>query len=316
MTEARDAIVISDEILDAQHSGIPLLGLESSGITGGVYPHNLEIAEAVDQAARDDGVIPARVGVIHGQLRVGLSKADLEQLALAKNAPKISNRDLGISVAQKITGGTTVSASLHIAAQIGIAVFAVAGIGGVHRGAETSFDVSADLAQFTRSSIAVVCAGAKSLLDPGLTLEYLETAGVPVIGYRSDFFPGYYTQSTGFAVPHRVDELDDIVRAVHAHWDAAPSTAVLVTHPIAEKWSIDAIMLDGLVADALEAAAAAGESGARLTPFVLSALSKATAGRSTQVNDAVLLSTTKVGALLAKEEARQTAHRNRVGAAT
>lgn len=305
MTLQHTAILVAEEISDAQRRGLAVLGLESSGITSGKYPQNLEIAEAVDQAARAEGVIPARVAVIEGQLRIGLSTAELERLARCEHSPKISNRDLGISVAQQVTGGTTVSASLHLAARAHVAVFAVAGIGGVHRGAETSFDISADLVQFTKSPIAVVCAGTKSLLDPGLTLEYLETAGVPVIGYRSDYFPGYYTQSTGILVPHRLDALDDIVRTAHAHWSSAPSTAVLVTHPIPAEWSIDATLLDGLVTDALAAAAAAGASGAQLTPFVLSAISKATAGHSTQVNEAVLLSTTRVGALLAKEEARQ-----------
>ncbi len=317
MTTSHAPLIVSAEVLDAQRSGMPVLGLETSGITSGAYPHNLEIADAVDRAALAEGVIPARIGVIDGQLRVGLSHEEVERLAQAKNATKIGNRDLGISVAGKVTGGTTVSASLHIAARAGITVFAVAGIGGVHRGAETSFDISADLVQFTKSPIAVVCAGAKSLLDPGLTLEYLETAGVPVIGFRSDFFPGYYTQSTGLAVPHRLDDLGDVVRAVHAHWDSAPRTAVLVTHPIAEEWSIDSSVLDELVTKALKDAAAAGQSGAQLTPFVLSAIAKATAGRSTQVNEAVLLSTTTIGALLAKEEARQAVARDDlVGAAT
>ena len=307
------SLEVSDELRAAKVQGLPIVGLETSGITSGTYPHNLEIALAVDASARDEGAVPARVAVIDGQLKIGLNRAELEQLARTEPGVKLSNRDLAVAIAQGLTGGTTVSASLLIAEKAGLAVFAVAGIGGVHRGAEKSFDISADLAQFASSPLAVVCAGAKSLLDPALTIEYLETAGIPVIGYQSDYFPGYYTESTGVKVPHRLDDLADVVRAMHAHWNYVSRSAVLVTHPIAAEWSIDAAELDRLVDEALLAAASSGASGAGLTPFVLSAISHATAGRSVKVNDEVLLSTTRLGAQLACEVARQTVDNALVG---
>ncbi|MEE2039434.1 pseudouridine-5'-phosphate glycosidase [Nocardiopsis sp. CT-R113] len=297
------AVVVSEEVRAARADGLPVVALETSVVTGGRYPDNLETALAVDAAAREEGAVPARVAVIDGRFRVGVEDAELERLAAGPVDGKLSTRDLAHALHGGLTGGTTVSSSLIATVAAGVSVFAVAGIGGVHRGAETSFDVSTDLDQFTRSPVAVVCAGAKSLLDPGLTLEYLETVGVPVIGYRSDDFPGYYTRSTGHRVPHRLDRLEDVVGVMHRHWGLVAGSSVLVTHPIAEEWSLDADLLDRLVEEALAEARREGASGAGLTPFVLSAISKATDGRSGAVNRAVLLSTTRLAARLAVAEA-------------
>ncbi|WP_231493894.1 pseudouridine-5'-phosphate glycosidase [Nocardiopsis sp. CNT312] len=299
----RSTVTISDEVRAAVENGGPVVAMETSVVAGGSYPNNLETALAVDQCAREEGAVPARVAVIDGVLRVGVADAELERLAKAAGSGKISTRDLAVALHGGRTGGTTVSSSLIGTVAAGIRVFAVAGIGGVHRGAEVSFDVSADLTEFTRSPVAVVCAGAKSLLDPALTLEYLETVGVPVIGYRSDDFPGYYTRSTGQPVPHRIDDLGDLAAVAHRHWETVSGSSVLVTHPIEEEWSIDAELLNTMVEQALDEARATGARGPALTPFVLSALTEATDGRSSRVNRAVLESTTRLAARFAVAEA-------------
>ncbi|WP_285729278.1 pseudouridine-5'-phosphate glycosidase [Nocardiopsis sp. ATB16-24] len=296
-------VVVSEEVGAALACREPVVAMETSVLTGGTYPHNLETALAVDQRARDEGAVPARVALVDGVLRVGVTDTELELLAKGPAEGKISTRDMAVALHNGATGGTTVSSSLVGAVEAGIRVFAVAGIGGVHRGAEVSFDISADLTEFSRSPVAVVCAGAKSLLDPALTLEYLETAGVPVIGYRSDEFPGYYTRTTGCPVPHRLDDLEDVVGVMHKHWAAVSASSVLVTHPISEEWSIDSDLLNSMVASALEEARATGASGPDLTPFVLSAIAQATDGRSALVNRAVLESTTRLAARLAVVEA-------------
>lgn len=300
---ARSAVVISEEVGAALARQEPVVAMETSVVTGGTYPHNLETTLAVDQCAREEGAIPARVALIDGVLRVGVTDAELELLAKGPVSGKISTRDMAVALHSGATGGTTVSASLIGAVEAGLQVFAVAGIGGVHRGAESSFDISADLTEFSRSPMAVVCAGAKSLLDPALTLEYLETAGVPVIGYQSDDFPGYYTRSTGCPVPHRLDTLEDVVRTAHKHWSLVSSSSVLLTHPISEKWSIDPDLLSSMVERALSEADKVGASGSKLTPFVLEAIARATDGRSALVNRAVLESTTRLAARLAVVEA-------------
>jgi pseudouridine-5'-phosphate glycosidase len=299
----QSGVVVSDEVRTAIEDGGPVVAMETSVVAGGSYPNNLETALAVDRCAREEGAVPARVAVVDGVLRVGVSDTELERLAKAPDDKKISTRDLAVALHGGRTGGTTVSSSLIGTVAAGIRVFAVAGIGGVHRGAEVSFDVSADLTEFARSPVAVVCAGAKSLLDPALTLEYLETAGVPVIGYRSDDFPGYYTRSTGQSVPCRIDDLGHLAAVMHRHWGTVSDSSVLVTHPIEEEWSIDADLLNTMVEDALDEARTAGATGPALTPFVLSAITRATDGRSSLVNRAVLESTTRLAARLAVAEA-------------
>ena len=308
-------VIVSDEVRAAVGTGAAVVAMETSVVAGGSYPHNLETALAVDRCARDEGAVPARVAVIDGALRVGVSDDELERLAKAADSQKISTRDLAVALHGGRTGGTTVSSSLIATVAAGIRVFAVAGIGGVHRGAEVSFDISTDLTEFTRSPVAVVCAGAKSLLDPALTLEYLETVGVPVIGYRSDDFPGYYTRSTGQPVPYRIDDLGELAAVMHRHWGAVSRSSVVVTHPIEEEWSIDADLLNTMVEDALREARATGATGPALTPFVLAAISKATDGRSALVNRAVLESTTRLAARLAVAEAAVSAGGRLTGAA-
>lgn len=298
------AIAISDEVQSALREGSPVVGLESSNVTGGKYPVNLEIAHQIDDAVRSRGAIPARVAVIRGALQVGTSEADLELLAHSPDIEKVSNRELGTVMSRGQTAGTTVSASLVAASQAGLRVFGVAGIGGVHRGADTSLDISADLTQFALSPLLVVCAGAKSLLDPRLTLEWLETHGIPVIGYKYDDFPGYLARSTGEPVPVRSDDLTEIANIAHFHWREVGPTSVLVTSPIQSNEGIDSQHLNALISDALRAAEEEGARGAGLTPFVLSALSSATGGRTAEVNRAVLMDTVTLAADIAVAEAQ------------
>ncbi|MBT2504136.1 pseudouridine-5'-phosphate glycosidase [Curtobacterium sp. ISL-83] len=295
--------VLSDTVRSALERRDPVVALESSNITGGTYPANLRLAHEMDDAIRERGAEPARVALLHGVVHVGLDDDQLERLAAEPEVEKVSTRDLAAAIVRQQTAGTTVSASLAAGVAAGIRVFAVAGIGGVHRGAESSFDISADLTQFDRSPIIVVCAGAKSLLDPRLTLEYLETLGVPVIGYRSDEFPGYLSVSSGEQIPMRSDNLAEIAQIAHRHWDDVHSGAVLVTSPLPAEEGVDPALLDRLITQALAAASSAGAHGAALTPFVLRAVAGATAGRSTAVNRSALLATVAVAADLAVQEA-------------
>ncbi|GAA2506535.1 pseudouridine-5'-phosphate glycosidase [Streptomyces thermolineatus] len=297
-----DLLDIAEEVAEAVHEGRPVVALESSNIPQGpAYPANLEMAVAIDKAVRDAGAVPARIGLLDGRILVGMTDDHLERFATTPDAPKVSTRDMGVVLAAGGPGGTTVSASLMGAELAGLSVFAVAGIGGVHRDAPQSFDISADLAQFTRSRLAVVCAGAKSMLHPALTLEWLETAGVPVIGYRCDDFPAYLSVSSGVRNPHRLDDLGDIAAAAVTHWAVGGSGSVLVTHPIAEADGIPSSDIEQALADAALLAERDGVSGPAITPYLLKAIAAATEGRTTAANRAVLLSTASLAGRFAVE---------------
>ncbi|MFD0635094.1 pseudouridine-5'-phosphate glycosidase [Catenulispora yoronensis] len=257
---------LSPEVADAVGRR-PVLALETSVVAGGLpYPANLELARAVDAAARAAGAVPARVAVLDGALHVGLTPAQLERIAEDPAAVKASIRDIGRVVAERRIGALTVSGAVHGARLAGIEALAVAGIGGVHRGAPSSFDVSADLPAFARNRVVVVCAGVKSILDAGLTLEWLETHSIPVVGYRCDEFPGYVSVSSGQRNPHRLDDLGLLARAVADHWDAGIDSGFLVTHPIAAEHGIPHDELEARIAEAEEAARQAQVTGPAITP--------------------------------------------------
>lgn len=298
------SVVVEASVRAAVESGAPVVGLESSNITGGTFPANLELAHELDSTVREHGATPARIAVLDGRIHVGLTPEQLERLARSSDTAKVGSRDLAATLHRGLTAGTTVSASLIGAAAAGLTVFAVAGIGGVHRGAATSFDISTDLTQLARTPLAVVCAGAKSLLDPRLTLEYLETLGVPVIGYRSESFPAYLAVSSGEPVPLRSDDLGEIAAIARRHWAEVGQEAVLVTAPVPAHLALDEDVLRRSVDDALDAAAKAGVTGAPLTPFVLSELARVTQGASSLANRAALVSTVAVAAQLAVADAR------------
>jgi pseudouridylate synthase len=237
----RDVFFVSQEVRRALDACHPVVALESTIITHGFpYPANLECALEAERVAREEGAVPATVGVVHGVLTVGMDRADIERFASARDVAKASRRDLPVLVARGADGGTTVAATMVAAARAGIRVFATGGIGGVHRGAERTFDVSADLEELSRTDVVVVCAGAKSVLDIGLTLEYLETVGVPVLGYRTGDFPAFYTPSSGFSVPHRVDSATETARVIDAKRALGLAGGVVVANPIEERHALDA----------------------------------------------------------------------------
>lgn len=295
-----DLFDVDDEVADAVRAGRPVVALESSGIPHGIpYPGNLESAREVAEAVRASGAVPARVGIVDGRFVVGMSDEQVVRFATTPGLPKVSTRDIGVTIAGGGLGATTVSASLLAAAHAGIEVFTVAGIGGVHYNAQHTFDISPDLVQFSRHPIAVVCAGAKSILDPALTLEYLETIGVPVVGYRCDDFPAYYSVSSGQRNPQRLDDLGRIAHAIRTHWTVGNEGGFLVTHPIAAEDGIPAEEIQAHIETKLREATEAGVSGPGLTPYVLSAVSAATKGRTSTANRSVLVSTAAIAGKLA-----------------
>jgi pseudouridine-5'-phosphate glycosidase len=290
---------ISEEVADAIAAGLPVVALESSGVVHGLrYPLNLETALDMDKTIRANGAVPARTGIVDGRFVVGMSEAQVELFASTPTVPKISARDIGPALASGGHGGTTVSAALVAAGHAGIDVLAVAGIGGVHFNAQQTFDVSADLVEFTRHRIAIVCAGAKSLLDPALTLEYLETQGVPVVGFHCDDFPAYYSVSSGRRNPRRVDDLADLAAAIRLHW-LVGNGGFVVTHPINEQDALPSAEIYALIHEKQAEAERAGISGPSMTPHILSAVSAATEGRTGAANRSVLLSTSALAANLA-----------------
>ncbi|MFJ3235182.1 pseudouridine-5'-phosphate glycosidase [Streptomyces sp. NPDC086787] len=304
-----------EEVREALHEGRPVVALESSAIPSGLpYPANLDMALDIDAAVRAAGATPARIALLDGRIRVGMDKELLERFATDPSVPKVSTRDFGITLARRGSGGTTVSSSLVAAELAGIPVFAVAGIGGVHRDAPDTFDISADLVQFTRSRVAVVCAGAKSMLHPAWTLEWLETAGIPVIGYRCDDFPAYLSVSSGVRVPHRLDDLREIAAVAVAHWRAGNTTSPLVTHPIHEQDGIPSADIEAALADATAQARAAGVTGPAITPYLLKAIAQATQGRTSAANRSVLLSTATLAGEFATQLALELAEHAGAGA--
>ncbi len=275
------------------------VALESTLITHGFAPPaNIEIAQQMEAAVRDEGAIPATIAVLEGKPRVGISNEELTALAADREARKISLRDLAVAMAQGANGGTTVAATMHLARRAGIGVFATGGIGGVHRGHPE--DVSADLAALASIPIVTVCAGAKAILDLPRTLEHLETHGVPVIGYGSDEFPAFYSRRSGLAVDARADTPEDVARIARTRTDLGLSTAILVCVPVPKADELDAEEAEAAIAQAVEDAESAGIFGKELTPFLLARTVELTDGRSRRANEALLLNNARVAARIAR----------------
>jgi pseudouridylate synthase len=293
-------LAYSEEVSDALATGLPVVALESNVITHGLeYPDNVATAHAVQRAVRAGGSVPATIGIIDGQIKVGMTDAEIERFGTTAAIPKVSSRDMAAVLATGKCGATTVASSLVAADLAGIMFFASAGIGGVHRGAETTMDISSDLVQLTRSRVAVVCAGAKSILDLRLTLEFLETHCVPVISYRSDDFPAFYVRSSGIPSPQRLEDPAAIARTVDLHWALGAPGAVLITQPIPAEGAIDADEIEGAIATAMDVAERDGIRAGAITKHLMRAVDKATAGRSSRANTAVLVSTAELGGRLA-----------------
>ncbi|NNN69585.1 pseudouridine-5'-phosphate glycosidase [Vibrio sp. 3-2(1)] len=288
------------EVKAALKAGQAVVALESNVITHGLdYPDNVYTALKVEDAVRESGAIPATIGIDNGVVLVGMNREQIERFASTPNIPKVSSRDLPFVLASGKMGATTVASSLVIAELAGILFFSSAGIGGVHRGAETSMDISSDLIQFTRSKVAIVCAGAKNILDIGLTLEYLETQCVPVVSYRSDDFPAFYCQSSGHKSPVRMDHADEIARAIEINRSLPGSGGLLITTPTRDDDAIDSQDIQLLIQDAVARAKREGVTGNSVTKFIMKAIEKATDGRSAEANQAVLINTARVAGELA-----------------
>jgi pseudouridine-5'-phosphate glycosidase len=283
---------IAEEVRVALADGRPVVALESTVIAHGLpYPTNVEAAQAMEDAIRSEGAVPATIGLLEGRIIVGLSQTQIEHLgsAGAEAVAKVSRRDLAVVLAQQRPGATTVAGTLACAHLAGIRFFATGGIGGVHRGAERSMDISADLSELARSPVLTVCAGAKSILDLALTLEYLETQGVPVIGFQTNDFPAFYTRSSGLRVPHRANSAGEVAAIARAQWKGKFGNGILVACPIPEEHAFDPATLERLINEALAQAEAQHIIGSAVTPFLLSRIAKATQGKSVSANLALLV---------------------------
>jgi len=295
-----ELLAIGDEVRTALKAGRPVVALESTIITHGMpWPQNLEMARGVEAVVRAAGAVPATIAVLDGQAVAGVEGTGLERLAQAgARAAKASARDLGALMAAGATAGTTVAATMRLAALAGIAVFATGGIGGVHRGAETTFDVSADLLELARTPVAVVCAGAKSILDIGKTLEVLETHGVPVLGYGTDEFPAFFARTSGHRVDHRFDDARQVARAIALHRRLG-GAGVLIANPIPPEHALDAAAIEQRIAASVAQAEAGGIGGKALTPFLLGRIVAMTEGRSLAANIALVRHNAAVAAAIA-----------------
>lgn len=293
---------IHPEVAQAIKEGKAVVALESTIISHGMpYPRNVETALNVEKIIRDNGAIPATIAILGGKLKVGLTEEEIEYLGKAPNVIKTSRRDIPFIVAQKRDGATTVASTMILAALAGIKVFATGGIGGVHRGAAESFDISADLQELAHTNVAVVCAGAKSILDIGLTLEYLETNGVPVVGFQTDELPAFYTRKSGFGVDYRVDTEKELALALKAKWDLGLNGGLIVANPIPVAFEMDFDTINFAIDSAVAEAEKAGIKGKESTPFLLAKVKELTGGDSLDSNIELVYNNAKVAANLAVE---------------
>jgi pseudouridine-5'-phosphate glycosidase len=296
---------ISPEVGEALKAGKPVVALESTIISHGMpYPRNVETALNVEKTIRENGAVPATIAVLGGRLKVGLKPEEIDVLGRASNVTKVSRRDLPFMLTKKLDGGTTVAATMIIAAIAGIKVFATGGIGGVHRGAAESFDISADLQELARTNVAVVCAGVKSILDIGLTLEYLETYGVPVVGFRTDEMPAFYTRKSGFRVDYRADSPEEIARAIRAKWDIGLDGGMIIANPIPPEYEMDYGAVTKAIEQAIDEAEKAGIKGKDSTPYLLNRVKEITGGVSLESNIQLVYSNARLAAGIATELSR------------
>lgn len=290
----------SDEVRAALDKGAPVVALESTIITHGMpFPQNLEMARKVEAVIRENGATPATIAVLKGEIHVGLGDAQLEQLAQTTDAVKTSSRDLAADMVQGLTAGTTVSATMRIAALAGIEIFATGGVGGVHRGAEDSFDISADLNELGMTNTTVVCAGVKSILDIPKTLEYLETQRVPIIAHGSDDFPAFFTRSSGCKADHRLNSAEEIAKTMALHHALGSGTGILIANPIPEEDALTPEFINGTIEAAVKEAADQGVGGKDVTPFLLARINELSEGRSLKANIALVLNNAKLAARMA-----------------
>lgn len=294
---------ISSEVMEALDKGKAIVALESTIISHGMpYPMNVETALKVEDIIREGGAVPATIAILNGRLKVGLTKEEIDYLGKAgEKVIKTSRRDIPFIIAKQLDGATTVASTMIIANIAGIKVFATGGIGGVHRGAETSFDVSADLEELGRTDVAVVCAGAKSILDINLTLEYLETKGVPVVGYQTDELPAFYTRKSGFKVDYNIENPKELALALKAKWDLQLKGGFVIANPIPEKYEMDFDIITNAINTAVEESERLGIKGKESTPFLLAKVKELTGGDSLESNIELVYNNARLATKLAVE---------------
>lgn len=297
-----DHLRIAEPVARALARHRPVVALETTLVTHGLpHPQGVEAALALEAAVREEGAEPVTIGVLDGAVRVGLDAADLERMATARNTAKVNLGNFAAQLVSGEPGSTTVAATMFVAARVGIEVFATGGIGGVHRGAAETGDVSADLTALAQFRVAVVCAGAKAILDLPATVERLETLGVPVLGHGTDRFPAFYRRDSGLGVDRRCDSAADLARAIRAHWALGFATGVVVANPIPEKYELPGELYERALARALVDAGHAGITGRAVTPFLLERVREQTEGRSVFSNRALLENNARLAARLARE---------------
>jgi len=296
---------INPEVKKAISKNKPVVALESTIIAHGMpYPKNVETALKVEQIIRDNGAVPATIGIINGVIKVGLTHDEIEFMGKADDVLKVSRRDIPFVVAKKLNGATTVASTMIAANLAGVKVFVTGGIGGVHRGAAESFDISADLQELAKTNVAVVSAGVKSILDIGLTLEYLETFGVTVVGYKTDVFPAFYTSQSDYGVDYRVDSPEELASALFAKWKLGLNGGMVIGNPVPKEYEMNREIISQAIDSALQNADNLGIKGKRITPFLLDAIKKITKGESLEANIQLVYNNAKVGAQIAVELAK------------
>jgi len=297
-----DIVVFSEEVAAAKAEQKPIVALESTIISHGMpYPENVQTAKDVEQLIRSRGAVPATIAIIDGKIKIGLTDDELEFLGTSRDIEKVSRRDLPYVVAMKKHGATTVAATMICAAMAGIRVFATGGIGGVHRGAEQTMDISADLQELAQTNVAVVCAGAKSILDLGLTLEYLETHGVPVLGYQTDILPAFYSRTSPFRVDYRLDSAKEIAQFIETKWALGLDGGIVVANPVPKEDELEESYITAIIEQALKEAGQQHITGKAVTPFLLDRVKTLTDGKSLKANIALVKNNAALAADLACE---------------
>lgn len=293
---------ISEEVKDAINDNRGVVALESTIISHGMpYPENVESALNSEKTVRDNGAVPATIAIIGGKIKVGLNEKEIEYIGKNTCISKASRRDLAAMVAMKKDGATTVTTTMIAAKLAKISIFATGGIGGVHRFAQNTFDISSDLQELSHTNVAVVCAGAKSILDIFLTLEYLETYGVPVIGYKTDKFPGFYTSDSGYKVDYKIDSAKDIANIIYTKWKLELDGGALICNPIPKEYELNSEYIDKLIDDIVKEAKSKKISGKGVTPYILAALHERTGNKSLKANKELVYNNCKLACDIAKE---------------
>jgi pseudouridylate synthase len=293
-------ITLSEEVRVAKEQGKPIVALESTIISHGMpYPQNVQTAREVEQIIRDNGAVPATIAIVDGKIKIGLSDEELEMFGKSTDVAKVSRRDIAYLIATKKLGATTVAATMICAELADIHIFVTGGIGGAHRGAETTMDISADLEELAQTNVAVICAGAKSILDLGLTMEYLETKGVPVIGYQTDVLPAFFTRTSEFPLALRADDADSIASTLRVKWDLGIKGGAVIANPIPEEHAMDEQFINGIIESALKEAEELKIVGKDVTPFMLGKVKELTEGKSLEANIALVKNNAVVGAQIA-----------------